>query len=143
MNGDMGRSGVSKVIPYPVATECPYCGGHVELIGNDFIYGRKYGNGMCYACIDCKANVGVHDGTVVPLGRLANRATTNLRKQCHSLFDPLWRGKKAKMSRMKAYGWLADQLGIPFKECHMAWLTDDQLRKTITLLEAGVDVGKK
>ncbi|MFB5268120.1 zinc-finger-containing protein [Paenibacillus enshidis] len=40
------------------------------------------------------AYVGVHDGTDIPLGRLANRELRELKKQCHALFDPVWKNKK-------------------------------------------------
>ncbi|RKN75029.1 zinc-finger-containing protein [Paenibacillus ginsengarvi] len=35
-------------------------------------YGREYGNGRCYKCTNFDAYVGVHTGTMIPLGRLAN-----------------------------------------------------------------------
>ncbi len=37
--------------------------------------------------------------------------------QAHRAFDPLWRG--GKMKRSSAYAWLANQLGMPRKECHI------------------------
>ncbi len=123
----MSNRKANRVDVYPVPDACPYCGGEVKYLSNSFIYGREYGNGKCYACLSCRAFVGVHTGTQVPLGRLADKQTTTLRKQCHALFDPMWRDKKVFENRKQAYSWLADQLGIPVKECHMAWLTDVQL----------------
>lgn len=131
----MGKTNNPKVSNYPVTTVCPYCGGEVKLLGNEFIYGRKYGNGLCYACLQCKASVGVHSGTEIPLGRLADQATRDLRKQCHALFDPLWKGGTRFKKRPEAYRWLAYKLGIPFADCHISWLTNDQLRSAIAILE--------
>ena len=41
-------------------TGCNICGGKVEYISNDKIYGRRYGSGYCYHCTKCGAYVGTH-----------------------------------------------------------------------------------
>lgn len=137
----MAKKGNSKEKPrvddYPVTTVCPYCGGAVKFLSNSFIYGKEYGNGLCYACVDCRANVGVHTGTEVPLGRLADKATVKLRRECHSLFDPLWKDKIKFERRKDAYAWLASKLSIERRECHIAWLSDEQLRTAIEILKEG------
>lgn len=39
------------------------------------------------------------------------------RTEAHAAFDPMW--KSGRMSRSRAYAWLAKQLGIPKHKCHM------------------------
>lgn len=126
----------TKVDNYPIETICPYCGGEVIFTTNDFIYGRKYGNGLCYVCVSCKANVGVHTGTTVPKGRLADKELAELRKECHALFDPIWHnGVKTGMSRRDVYTKLAEELGIPRQQSHIAWFTKEELLQVIGILE--------
>lgn len=110
---------------YPVADVCPYCGAPVVFSSNAVIYGRQYGNGMCYKCTRCDAYVGVHSGTRIPLGRLANRELRKLKKECHALFDPVWQGGRLK--RSLAYKRLAKLLGIPVRECHFGWFDKELL----------------
>jgi hypothetical protein len=96
------------------------------------IYGREYGNGKCYKCTKCDAYVGVHTGTKVPLGRLADRELRELKKECHALFDPVWRGRK--LTRKIAYFRLAQALGIPSKECHFGWFDKEMLLQAKKIL---------
>ena len=81
---------------------------------------------MCYKCTNCDAYVGVHTGTRIPLGRIANKELRELKKECHALFDPAWQGNK-RLTRGKAYGRLATLLGIPIEECHFGWFDKDTL----------------
>jgi hypothetical protein len=85
----------------------------------------------CYFCFDCRASVGCHPGTTIPLGRMGNRLTRTLRSRAHAEFDKLW--FDGLLTRSKAYDWLAKQLEIEPNQCHMSWLTDDQLRDVATL----------
>lgn len=112
----MGR----KIDLYPIPSTCIYCGATVKYTTNAEIYGREFGNGKCYKCTSCDAYVGVHAGTCIPLGLLANSELRELKKQCHSLFDSVWKDNR-RLSREKAYGRLAKLLGIPTKECHFGW----------------------
>ena len=119
---------------YPIPTVCCYCGAPVIFTGNEAIYGRKYGNGKCYKCTACDAHVGVHSGTTIPMGRLANQELRDLKIQCHALFDPLWRNK-GPVSREQAYGWLAGALGIPQRECHFGWFDKAMLLRCLNILK--------
>lgn len=105
---------------YPIPTECPYCGSSVILTSNTTIYGKPYGNGKCYKCTGCDAYVGVHTGTNIPLGRLANKELRELKKECHALFDKAWRDNKT-LNRRSAYKCLAKMLEIPVGKCHFGW----------------------
>ena len=121
------RHKVRNALPAPIYCDC-CCSLNVELTTNDRIYGRQFGEWpYCYFCNDCKAAVGCHPGTEIPLGRMADRQTRRLRKIAHDEFDRLWRG--GFMTRDKAYQWLAAELQIEIEQCHMSWLTKDQLKQ--------------
>ena len=113
---------------HPIPTVCPYCGCTVIFTSNFTIYGREYGNGKCYKCTACDAYVGVHTGTRIPLGRLANGELRELKKECHAIFDPVWKSKNL-LTRGEAYRRLAKLLNIPIKECHFGWFDKDALCK--------------
>lgn len=66
---------------------------------------------------ECKATVGCHPGTNRPLGAPAGQETKWARMAAHVCFDDIWESKE--MSRKSAYKWLADQLGIDAKNCHI------------------------
>ncbi|MNW54956.1 hypothetical protein D3C74_325870 [compost metagenome] len=119
---------------YPIPKNCPYCSSSVVFTSNAAIYGKEYGNGRCYKCTSCDAYVGVHNGTNIPLGRLANRELRELKKECHSLFDPVWKTNK-HIKREQAYGRLANVLGIPHVECHFGWFDKGMLHKALEILQ--------
>ena len=109
--------------PLPKPETCPCCGGQVELVPNEQIYGRPYGDWpYAYACVDCDAYVGVHPETLIPLGTLADSTLRNQRRLAKAAFEPIWRQKGShRMPRSQAYIWLALRMGIPTSECHFAW----------------------
>lgn len=115
----------ARIASYPIPVNCLYCGRAVIYTSNAAIYGREYGNGRVYKCTGCDAYVGVHDGTDIPLGRLANRELREMKKACHALFDPVWKSRQLK--RGDAYRRLAAALGIPHTECHFGWFGQDML----------------
>lgn len=129
---------VRNIQKYPIPKVCPYCDSEVMYTSNKEIYGKSFGNGNCYKCTNCDSYVGVHDGTNIPLGRLANRELRTLKKKAHSLFDPTW--KNGKKKRSQAYSDLAKKLGIPTKECHFGWFDKEMLEKAIQILEPSVPV---
>jgi hypothetical protein len=49
--------------------------------------------------------------------RLVDRQLAARRIMAHNAFDPIW--ESGEMTRSEAYAWLAEQLGIPKKRCHM------------------------
>ena len=63
----------NKIAPYPIPTVCDYCGSPVIFTSNADIYGKEFGSGKCYKCTKCDCFVGVHNGTEIPLGRLADK----------------------------------------------------------------------
>ena len=103
--------------PLPIPTLCPYCGARVELKTHLEVYGAEYGEWpFMYACGGCKARVGLHPFTAIPLGTLADQETREARKRCKPAFTRLT--EKREWSRHQAYAWLAEQLGIPLAGCH-------------------------
>ncbi len=129
----VGGVNSSHVTPYPIPTACDYCGATVIYTSNAEIYGKEYGNGRCYKCTACDSYVGVHDGTRIPLGRLANQELRDLKMQCHVLFDPIWKNNK-RINREQAYGKLANVLNIPANECHFGWFDKDMLLRCLEIL---------
>lgn len=121
-------------------TICPFCNSQVELMSNSVIYGREYGNGVCYKCINCDSYTGVHDkpknnGDYIALGLIANREMRELKKQCHAIFDPVWKENKDKIKRKHTYFYLADHLEIEMKDCHFGHFDLEILQKSLIILE--------
>ncbi len=110
--------------PLPAPTRCPYCQAHVSIANNSEIYGKPYGEWpWLYLCGDrqCRAYVGMHPLTDIPLGTLADGPTRQARGNAKAVFNPIW--QSGRMTRTKAYHWLAEQLGIAnVDECHFGWM---------------------
>jgi hypothetical protein len=84
-----------------------------------------------YLCLDCGASTRCHPDSKIPLGKMADAETRRLRKLAHLAFDTLWQNRY--MERTRAYFWLACELSINPIECHIGWLTKNQLEKTIAI----------
>lgn len=115
---------------------CPYCESKTKYVDSSVVYGKSYG--MIYYCEDCKAWVGVHNGTDKALGRLANAELRGWKIKAHALFDKLWRKKmqqgfSKKEARGKAYSWLTEELGIEPEETHIGFFDVDQCKKVVEL----------
>lgn len=119
--------------PLPRPTHCDSCGSsNISLERNRVLYGRDYGDWpLCWFCFDCKALVGCHKGTDVPMGRMADGPTRKARQKAHAHFDPLW--KKGRLSRQGTYNWLAEQLGIHIDECHISWFDYDTCMRVVEI----------
>lgn len=123
---------------------CPYCAGEAKLVKGDSIYkgidldsilaGNSY-----WHCEGCDAYVGCHDGTDTPLGSLANHELRVMRNDAHRAFDRLWRS--GGMTRNRAYKWLAEKLGIPVNECHVAMFGMEMCRKVLIISKREHDRG--
>ncbi|AUR90869.1 hypothetical protein NVP1151O_28 [Vibrio phage 1.151.O._10N.222.46.B1] len=98
---------------------CPYCGEWSELVKGSVVYPHRKDlhNLDIYQCSPCGARVGCHKGTLKPLGRLANDELRKAKSRAHAAFDPLWKGKVK--TRKAAYQWLAGELGIRPRDCHI------------------------
>jgi hypothetical protein len=102
----------------------------------------QFDNFKCmYICKDCNASTGCHKDTDIPLGKMADVETRLLRKRAHLAFDPLW--QKRYMARTRAYFWLSSELNINYIDCHIGWLTKDQLKRTIELCTNYIELNRK
>lgn len=112
-----------KPRPPPV---CQYCGQPATLMRSSaaLYQGRDYGPAWTCLKPSCEAWVGCHPGGVRPLGMLANLQLRLARNAAHAAFDRLWKVKMRQgftkaQARGAGYRWLADQLGIERKDCHI------------------------
>lgn len=110
---------------------CPYCGGESILVDSSVIYGKSYG--LIYLCSPCNAYCGVHKGTIVSLGRLANKELREMKKAAHRSFDAIWKGFKKSRSAM--YKRLSELMGIPPEQTHIGMFDVDQCKRVIELLK--------
>lgn len=117
---------------YKLSEKCPYCGSEVIKTTNDEIYGRKFGNGMCYKCTNCDAYVGCHNSGK-PLGRLSNKELRGLKNKCHAMFDTFW--VKQPKKRNQYYQKLADEMGVKKEECHFGYFGKEELIKAIEIIK--------
>lgn len=124
----VSRKRLRKVLnPLPAPCECRYCGGEVKLIQNSEIYGAQYGKWpYMYICWACDAYVGLHPGTDIPLGTLANRQLRNARNAAKSAFHAVIAG--FGIERDEAYENLAGKMKIPREQCHFGWFEVDQCK---------------
>lgn len=117
---------------------CPYCSKNTIYVDSVIIYRKSYG--MVYYCIPCKAWVGVHKGTDVALGRLANAELRKWKIKAHDLFDKLWKkkatqGYSRKVARETAYIWLSGQMGTTRNRTHIGMYDLDQCKKVVELCQ--------
>lgn len=73
---------------------CPYCGKPAILRKASDIYKTHTLEEYLYACSDypaCDAYVGVHRGTLLPKGSLANKELRRKRIVAHRYFDSIWK----------------------------------------------------
>lgn len=126
----------------PKPVRCTHCGApaQLHLSSAAFYAGRDFG--PVWVCEPCSALVGCHKGTTNALGKPANKATRDLRKQAHAVFDPLWEAKvrlsgcSRTAARRAAYTWLAGQLGIHPGTCHISWMGSEELERVIAVCTA-------
>lgn len=111
---------------------CDYCGRRAEYVDSKIIYGKSYG--MVYLCRPCDAYVGVHKGSDVPLGRLANAELRYWKKAAHAAFDPLWQYGRFKRHRNAAYRWLSDQMQLPVEKTHIGMFDINQCKTVIQII---------
>ena len=110
---------------------CPYCGSPAVLRDASYVYGSNAFEGKLYVCGHypaCDSYVGVHQGTSLPKGSLANRTLRKKRIQAHQIFDQLW--SRGIFSRQEAYRWIGDKFCLQTRQAHIGNFSDymcDQL----------------
>lgn len=118
---------------------CPYCGRESALDTKYRFYPHRpdLADKHIWICKPCGAWVGCHKGTTRALGRLANAELRALKCQAHRAFDPMWKsGHDKDVKRATAYAWLARQLGIPGRECHIGHFDPEMCRRVIDVCSA-------
>lgn len=133
--GGRKRKGKGKRQGRTDAPACPYCERTARLVNGHAIYpqaGPWLGRKPFWLCSGCNAYVGCHPGTTRPLGRLANAELRRWKIEAHKAFDPLW--KSGGMTRREAYHWLAGQLDIPGRQCHIGMFDEATCRRVVELV---------
>ncbi len=136
---ESNTSPIKNRVSFPLQrwVKCPYCEQPAKLVDSQIIYGRSYG--MAWFCKPCDAWVGCHKNskTHAPLGRLANAELRDWKKKAHAVFDLLWQRKMRRdkctkgKARKAAYGWLAKQLEITVKDCHIGMFNIEKCKKVV------------
>lgn len=123
-----------------IAPTCPYCEQPSQLCTDLDLYGQDYGGRRFWRCVPCGAYVGTHrNSDNVPLGRLANGELRAAKIAAHHHFDALWqaavqlRGWSKSHARTMAYAWLARELGITARKCHIGYFDLEMTQRTIRL----------
>lgn len=145
--GDFSPESVAKLAP-----ECGECDkpGGVALAGGELIYPHRRdlwtldggAKRWWWRCAHCGAYCGIHRGTLKALGRPAGLETRRAREAAHAAFDPLWKkrqrlsGLSTHKARGKGYKWLAGQLGLDAKTCHIGEMDAAMARRVVEICRA-------
>ena len=96
--------------------------------------------GQVYVCShypSCNSYVGVHPGTKIPKGTLANRELRQKRIQAHRIFDQIW--QQGILSKPEAYRWVADKFCLTDKQAHIGqfsnYMCDQLIRESADVLK--------
>lgn len=112
---------------------CPYCGAQAEYTDSKDIYhGHSYG--MIYICRACDAYVGVHSGSDMPKGTLANAELRYWRRLAHAASDPLWQSGAFYRRRNAAYSWLSEKMALSKEETHIGMFDVEACKKLINII---------
>jgi hypothetical protein len=107
---------------------CQYCKKPTQLIDSDEIYGKGKNFGKIKICKPCDAYVKVNDDNEGK-GRVANKELRTLRKDFHTVFEPLY--DDGLMSKKEAYKLLLDKMGIRNTFTNVTLFTNDECLKAI------------
>lgn len=125
---------------YKPKVYCPYCNKQAALVDSRLMYQKSYG--QVWLCFTCQAWVGCHKATLRPLGTLAKADLRIARRHAHRSFDMLWKAKKANghdNARTLGYQWLADQMGLDMRKCHIGYFSIEQCEQVIAICQPYVD----
>lgn len=126
-----------------IVLKCPYCNGDGHLQPGLKVSQNKR-NELLYICQNyprCDAYVGVHVGSLLPLGTMANPRLRTLRRMAHEVFDPLWQDNSNELGRSAAYDAAAAVMGIE-GEFHIGNLNErscEDFIRSISLIEVEMD----
>lgn len=120
---------------------CPYCGKPALLrpasyVYNDVLEPDRY----LYVCTgypECDAYIGVHRGSLRPMGMLADADLRHKRIEAHRALNALW--EEGYLTKRGAYIWLQNRLGLSEKETHIGMFSyyrcEETIRECTSLLE--------
>lgn len=128
-----------KKIKYRLAKPetCHLCQSPVRLVHNREIFNEEAGDWpYAYMCTKCKAYVGLHRRTDVPLGTLATPKTHELRSHIKYLVNRLFRPASGEpLSKM--YADFSNLVNIPSHRCHVDFFDEETCKSVLkTLNEA-------
>ncbi len=103
------------------------CGNKPVFMDSKKIYGKSYG--MVYYCPFCKEYVGVHNGTNIPLGTIADKETKKYRMQAHNLLEA-----KFGKNKTKAYKWIRKTMHLSNENAHIGKFDKDDCIRLIELI---------
>ncbi len=113
---------------------CPYCKCKAKLAMAAAVYPDRNLPGKVYVCNRfprCDSYVGVHNGTNIPKGTLANKDLRAARMRAHGAFDSFWRSRH--WSRAHAYETLALHLTLSRDKAHIGQLDIAQCEKVVAI----------
>lgn len=127
----------NKIKHNAYAPICNYCNKPAKLVDSKVLYG--YAKGHIWLC-SCGAYVGTHKNSTKPKGTLADRETRKARIKAHEVFDSYWKtrfwtGNSRRQARIAGYKWLADQMGMDLKQCHIGKFNAQQCQRVIEIVE--------
>ena len=117
---------------------CPDCGSDMVLRVGPYVFeGGKYKGQRrrfwgCSRYPDCTAAHGAHPNGR-PVGIPATSEVKEWRKKAHAVFDRLWMGPDAWLSRRDAYRAVGDVMGLP--PIHIGSANIEECRLVIGITE--------
>jgi hypothetical protein len=115
---------------------CPMCARISRLTTGSEVYPHRPDLRAThyYKCDGCGGSVGVHKGTLRPLGTPATAELRRARSLLHDeLLDPLWKG--GAVSRSIVYAYLAQHMGLSTKKMHVGMFNLVQCREAWKILK--------
>ena len=100
--------------------KCQYCGRTAVLRKASYVHKNAADNEFLYVCSgypNCDAYVGVHTGTKLPLGSLADAKLRRKRMETHRVFDAIW--KNGILTKKDAYRWMCDTFCLTTAQAHI------------------------
>lgn len=113
--------------PYKNGSKCPYCNGNTVFVDSKEVYGKSYG--FIYICRPCKSYVGVHKGTKIALGRLADQPLRKAKIEAHKYFNHIF--ETGSLTRKESYDWLSGIMGLPKHETHIGFFDIQQCKDVV------------
>lgn len=126
------KGGVIKMKKKIKPIRCPYCGRTAVLRKASAVYKNHAIEEYLYVCSNypaCDSYVGVHKGTMIPKGSLANSGLRHRRIVAHRYFDSIW--KNGIMTKKNAYCWLQDIFSLSSEQAHIGQFSDYMCEQVI------------